>query len=105
MDLTSVLLLCKQIKESGKTPSMGLIKAKSSQVLPIPLIVSGLKRFKEMSPAEIDELRTPNTQQAQNLITESKSENERIVELEREIVEIKSELKEMRTLLKASSHR
>ena len=103
MDISSVLLLCKQIKDSGKTPSMGLIKARSSQAIPIPTIIAALKQFKEMTDAEIEGLKeTASEQKNKGKNVPDLSDIQRIEKLEQEVSALKTELKEIRSLLKAS---
>lgn len=104
MDVTAVLHICKQIKENGKTPSMALIKARSTQAIPIPLIISALKRFKEMSEQEINSLsHSSNKQQREQTDQAKLSNTQRIEKLEAELATIKQQLKAMKSLLSASN--
>jgi hypothetical protein len=103
MDINSVLLLCKQIKDSGKAPSMGLIKARSSQAIPIPTIIAALKQFKEMTDAEVAGLKdTTSEPKSKGNNASDLSDVQRIEQLEHEVTVLKTELKEMKSLLKAS---
>jgi uncharacterized protein HemX len=46
-DIQMVVNICIELSEKGKHPSVGMIKAKSSTPLPIPLIIKGLSYWKE----------------------------------------------------------
>jgi hypothetical protein len=96
-------MLCKQIKDSGKTPSMGLIKARSSQAIPIPTIIAALKQFKEMTDTEVEGLKDTASKPNSSVKNASGlSDIQRIEQLEHEVTILKTELKEMKSLLKAS---
>jgi hypothetical protein len=103
MDINSVLLLCKEIKDSGKTPSMGLIKARASQTISIPTIIAALKQFKEMTDTDIKGLeeKVSAYQNTANTVSDLSS-IQRIELLENEVSVLKFELKELKSLLEVS---
>lgn len=48
-----IVSLCQQIKAQGSTPSTGLIRAKLSNPLPLPVIIKGLQHWKANPEQEI----------------------------------------------------
>lgn len=54
-----IIAICQQLQQQGKTPSLALIRAKSSVTLPIPEVLAVLARFKA-DPNNIDKFNTPN---------------------------------------------
>jgi hypothetical protein len=46
-DIQMVVNICIELSDRGKQPSVGMIKAKSPNPLPIPLIIKGISYWKE----------------------------------------------------------
>lgn len=51
--IDTIVRLCQQINAQGSTPSTGLIRAKLSTPLPLPVIIKGLQHWKANPEQEI----------------------------------------------------
>ncbi|GIU02584.1 hypothetical protein [Shewanella algidipiscicola] len=51
--IEQVLAVAKTIVDSGKTPSLALIKSKLGNSLPMPVLIQGIQRFKALSKEEV----------------------------------------------------
>ena len=106
MNTNEILLICRQLEVSGKTPSVALVKARMSGPKVLPVIVSGIKQYTSMpeeAKANLDqELKTPATK-AQSAATQQSQDNSLIktelaalkketASLKEEMLDIKQEL-------------
>lgn len=91
MNTNEILLICRQLENSGKTPSVALVKARMSGPKVLPVIVSGIKQYMSMpeeAKANLDnELKTPATKVA--IDTQTKNPNDTL--LQNEITSLKQE--------------
>lgn len=51
--IEQVVAVAKAIVDSGKTPSLALIKSKLGNALPMPVLIQGIQRFKALSKEEV----------------------------------------------------
>lgn len=51
--LEQVLAASKHISDSGKVPSLALIKSKLGSSIPMPILIQGLQQFKSMPKSDI----------------------------------------------------
>ncbi|NRD74843.1 hypothetical protein HQQ94_16775 [Shewanella sp. VB17] len=59
--LESVLAAAKSIANTGKKPSLALIKTKLGINIPMPILIQGLQQFKSMSQDSITQIQTLDT--------------------------------------------
>lgn len=89
-ELQQVVNTCIALREAGKKPSVGMIKAKLLAPLPIPIIIKGLSYWKDnKATVKIDNVAVPAPPSA-------KSNNDlaaRVTELEHQVVALRNELK------------
>jgi hypothetical protein len=89
-ELQQVVNTCIALREAGKKPSVGMIKAKLLAPLPIPIIIKGLSYWKENKA-------TVKTEKvAEPAPTAAKSEQKlaaRVTELEHQVLALRTELK------------
>ncbi|MCH1928849.1 hypothetical protein L9G16_01495 [Shewanella sp. A25] len=54
--IDQVLAAARALEESGKVPSLALIKPRISNKIPMPMIIQGLQQYKSMPKAERERL-------------------------------------------------
>ena len=89
-ELQQVVNTCIALREAGKKPSVGMIKAKLLAPLPIPIIIKGLSYWKEnKATVKIEKVAKPTSASA-------KSNHDlaaRVTELEHQVLALRNELK------------
>ena len=82
-----IISLCQKISQSGKTPSLALIRNKSDRPLAIPEVIQALKNWKDDPDQEI-ESEVDSQVQPVSLTLE-----ERVEQLELQVKELQRQLK------------
>lgn len=102
MNTNEILLICRQLEVSGKTPSVALVKARMSGPKVLPVIVSGIKQYMSMpeeAKANLDnELKTTATKAANDTQTKNPSDTllqNEITSLKQETAFLKKELADL----------
>jgi len=89
-ELQQVVNTCIALREAGKKPSVGMIKAKLLTPLPIPIIIKGLSYWKDnKATVKIENVAAPAP-------PSTKSNNDlaaRVTELEHQVVALRNALK------------
>jgi len=97
-ELQQVVNTCIALREAGKKPSVGMIKAKLLSPLPIPIIIKGLSYWKEnKATAKIEKV-------AESAPAVAKSDHAlaaRVTELERQMLALSAELKTLQQRFEA----
>jgi hypothetical protein len=92
-DIQQVVNTCILLKEAGKKPSVGMIKARLMSPQPIPIIIKGLSYWKEnqasLSIQEPNEKKVLKEEPEVSLL-------ERVTLLENELSALKNELKTLK---------
>ncbi|MFT5235821.1 MAG: hypothetical protein ACI8SK_000042 [Shewanella sp.] len=76
--LEHVLAAAKSVANTGKQPSLALIKTKLGNSVPLPILIQGLQQFKSMSSESIAQIQTPDTPLSQSDNTEESSELDKL---------------------------
>ena len=84
--LEQVLAAAKNLTESGKTPSLALLKTKLGTSISMPILIQGLQQFKSMPKCEIKDI--PELKLTATLTTDTPSE---IQQLKQEMRQLKAE--------------
>lgn len=95
--IETVLSICQRLEAAGKKPSMGLIKARSSVNIPLPIIISGISRFNEMSTHEKEAISDAPAQPTPELSTDD--HDTRIRHLEQQVKHLSAELQALKSQL------
>ncbi|WP_019025946.1 hypothetical protein [Colwellia piezophila] len=113
MNLTNEILICaNQLANAGKKPTVALVKAKLSQRVPLPQLISALKNWQHQ-PDFITAINPPNDEQVSQELPKNNTAEliESLLEsgavkkvikqsLKEELTIMKSELSEMKLLIK-----
>lgn len=83
-----VLSAAKALSNSGKNPSVALLKSKLGNSVPMPLIIQGLQRFKSMDKQELAHIGDP-AQLAST--TPELSIEEQLLQVSDELLQLKQE--------------
>jgi len=91
-----ILTIANKIANTGKKPTVALIKTKLSQTVPLPLLISALKTWQHdpefiSLPEDTPQTSTKNREEAEPL---PHSLSEELKEMKQEIVELKLLMKE-----------
>lgn len=100
--IDTVLSAAKALNESGKAPSVALLKSKLGNSIPMPLIIQGLQRFKAMSSnelADVAEFSAPTPiasaisveQQIQSLTEQLKQLQDAYTELQHRVTQLEQD--------------
>ncbi|GGI80845.1 hypothetical protein GCM10007978_18380 [Shewanella hanedai] len=76
--LEHVLAAAKSVANTGKQPSLALIKTKLGNSIPLPILIQGLQQFKSMSPESIAQIQPPSSPLSQTDNTEESSELDKL---------------------------
>lgn len=87
-NLNYILSLCQQISHKGQIPSVALIRGQSQRNLPIPQIISALKRWKE-APSTI----------GQEIETVAEKEPHQPLTLEQRVEQLEQQVRQLQHLL------
>ncbi|WP_088332208.1 hypothetical protein [Lacimicrobium sp. SS2-24] len=82
-----ILSLCQSLAESGKTPSVALIKSHARQPLPLPDILSVLQKWKKNPKVRLPEEEQP--------VAKPPSHEQRITSLEARIEKLETLLSQL----------
>lgn len=94
-DLQQVVNTCIELQNSGKTPSVGMIKAKLLTPLSIPVIIKGLSYWKENKA----------TVRTTALPTQEITEGSNTLDLHSRVSQLENEVAAVRAALKALQQR
>ncbi len=98
-DLQQVVNTCIALREAGKKPSVGMIKAKLLSPLPIPTIIKGLSYWKEnKATAKIENV----VESAPAANNSDQSLAKRVTELEQQVLALRTELKTLQQRFEAA---
>ena len=93
-NVTYIVALCEKLNAQKKQPSVALIKKLSNRPLPLPEVISVLKRWKEdpeQLPAPTDEEMTEPEM--------ASTQEHKIAELEQRIIHLEQQLTELTDIL------
>ena len=89
-ELQQVVNTCIALRDAGKKPSVGMIKAKLLAPLPIPIIIKGLSYWKENKAT----VKIESVAEAAPASAKSNVElTARVTELEQQVLALRTELK------------
>lgn len=100
--MDSIILIAQQLKSEGKVPSTALIKSRLTIDVSLPMIIRGLKMWKENPDKEINQTTEPTPTNAtknetlEQLIT--LKVEQAIAPLKAEIIKLKTEIKRLNKL-------
>jgi hypothetical protein len=97
-ELQQVVNTCIALRDAGKKPSVGMIKAKLLSPLPIPTIIKGLSYWKENKATAKVENAVESTPAASN---SDQSLAKRVTELEQQVLALHTELKTLQQRFEA----
>lgn len=89
MSTAEVISICQQLANEGKEPSVALIKARLTKVVPLPTVIAGFKSYKANPKQALPEVEQGTVQVA------DKTLEARVKQLEQELEELKVIVKKL----------